>query len=840
MRKFLVIALLPFFWALPLHAQEDDSRQLINQAEQAYEIGQIEEAQNMLRGHLEGMNSTLKLRGYRLLSLCCLALDQDDEARRYASLVLKENPYYSPTAEYPPRFVDMITELRQGQIATITTASNQSESINEAPSPVTIITAEMIEELGYNKNLNQILAAYVPGMVETCPRYIGENLAMHSAYSYNQELILIMENGHRLNSREDNIGPTSYSISTEKIDHIEVLRGPASSLYGNVAVTAVVNIITRKGGEVDGIELRAGGGSHGQVKAGMIFGKRYFDLDMLIWGNLYRATGESFFIPSEETGLGIGEGDVTVGAIGPKPSYDVGIQMKYKNLQFFFNSAFSQVTSPFTMSYTFSPYTFDKYRTFNGLHPGFTTLSHHANLSYGQQVGNVYLRGTVTYDNSDLTHYQVISEPEVTALAAVLPVPQSVQQQLSGTQGISRYINGQEHTIGGKLQGDWNYIDNGTHRGLLTFGAEYSYFQLDDVRYTFGYNFTKLTTENDTIPMLGKGHESNLNGFIQLKHHWRSFILNAGLRFDYKNRYDGSKIREFSPRLALIYLQPKWNVKLSYSKAFIDAPYFYRKINLFLASMLGYTQYATELDPETLNSWQLTFGATQWIPGLDLEVNAFYNYAKDLIIPQLIEHTNTGFIDTYGLEFSAKYQRRRWSANLNATIQDVSQNKQAYTSYDYALNIPVVTANGVVAWQASRDLRLHAHIGFEGRQHYSYLNILPYGVYTSTINMWADYMMRLTEYEQTPNPDPAVIAKYEEQIDYFVTYANEIKPTLYSEDTLPARVLFDVGASYHLGNVTFTLDVKNLLNHSYRQSGMSTCLVPQRGRWFMGTVAYKF
>ncbi|MBR0259272.1 MAG: hypothetical protein IJQ49_03275, partial [Prevotella sp.] len=143
-------------------------------------------------------------------------------------------------------------------------------------------------------------------------------------------------------------------------------------------------------------------------------------------------------------------------------------------------------------------------------------------------------------------------------------------------------------------------------------------------------------------------------------------------------------------------------------------------------------------------------------------------------------------------------------------------------------------------WQASRDLRLHAHIGFEGRQHYSYLNILPYGVYTSTVNMLADYMMRLTEYVQTPNPDPAVIAKYEEQINYFVAYANEIKPTLYSEDTLPARVLFDVGASYHLGNVTFTLDVKNLLNHSYRQSGMSTCLVPQRGRWFLATIGYKF
>lgn len=840
MNKRLYLIILFFAITMTSVAQTEDERYraIYDQAEQDYSIGRIDDARRTLTANMNDFPLSLRLSAYRLLSLCELTLDNTDAAERCVQLMLDINPYYSTTLSDPQRFIDMVESLKAGRTATITTASSQAESLNEVPVPTTLITREMIQDCGA-RNLQEVLVTYVPGM-NIVDGNDDINIAMRGIYSNGQEKILIMLNGHRLNSFATNIAAPDFSMSLDKVRQIEVLRGPASSLYGGVSLTAVVNVITLPGAEVDGVEARVGAGNYGQIMGNVMFGKRYFDLDLLIWGNIYKASGESVYIPKEDTGMQMMGGDVTIGGIGPKPSYDVGIQMKYKNLQFFYNSAFSQVTSPFTMSYTFSPYTFDKYRTFNGLHPGFTTLSHHANLSYGQQVGNVYLRGTVTYDNSDLTHYQVINEPEVTSLAAVLPVPQSVQQQLSGTQGISRYINGQEHTLGGKLQGDWNYIDNGTHRGLLTFGAEYSYFQLDDVRYTFGYNFTKLTTENDTIPMLGKGHESNLNGFIQLKHHWRSFILNAGLRFDYKNRYNGSKIREFSPRLALIYLQPKWNVKLSYSKAFIDAPYFYRKINLFLASMLGYTQYATELDPETLNSWQLTFGATQWIPGLDLEVNAFYNYAKDLIIPQLIEHTNTGFIDTYGLEFSAKYQRRRWSANLNATIQDVSQNKQAYTSYDYALNIPVVTANGVVAWQASRDLRLHAHIGFEGRQHYSYLNILPYGVYTSTVNMLAGYMMRLTEYVQTPNPDPAVIAKYEEQINYFVAYANEMKPTLYSEDTLPARVLFDVGASYHLGNVTFTLDVKNLLNHSYRQSGMSTCLVPQRGRWFMASVAYKF
>ncbi|MGX8698113.1 MAG: TonB-dependent receptor domain-containing protein, partial [Prevotella sp.] len=313
-----------------------------------------------------------------------------------------------------------------------------------------------------------------------------------------------------------------------------------------------------------------------------------------------------------------------------------------RNLQFLYNATRSQIISPFTMSYTFSPYTLDKYRTLNGLAPSYATLSHHADLSYGGKVGNVWLKGTVTYDNSDLTHYQVISEPEVTAMADVLPVPEAIQQQVSGHAGITRNLNGQEHTVGGKLQGDWSYVDNDTHRGLLTFGAEYSYFELQDVRYNFGYDFTKLAVENDSIPLLGKGHESNMNGFLQLKHHWRSFILNAGLRFDYKNRYNDTKIRETSPRLALIYVQPKWNLKLSYSKAFIDAPYLYRKINLFMANFMGFTQYAEDLDPESLYSWQLTFGATQWVPGLNFEVNAFYNHARDLIVPHLIEHTNSG------------------------------------------------------------------------------------------------------------------------------------------------------------------------------------------------------
>jgi hypothetical protein len=162
-------------------------------------------------------------------------------------MLLNINPYYTSTND-PIRFEEMMNRLKLGRNSTITTASSQSESVMEAPVPVTIITREMIEMLSNNKSIGNILATYVPGLTEVCS-YAFSNISMHGVYTNGQEKILIMENGHRLNARSTNNGKLDYAISTEKIDHIEVLRGPASSLYGNVALTAVVNIITKKGSE---------------------------------------------------------------------------------------------------------------------------------------------------------------------------------------------------------------------------------------------------------------------------------------------------------------------------------------------------------------------------------------------------------------------------------------------------------------------------------------------------------------------------------------------------------------------------------------------------------------
>ena len=830
--------ILPFylFTLLPLAANaqsvEERYRAIYDEAERNYSIGRLDEARQSLKEHLKEFPISLRTSAYRILSLCCIGQDDEMEAEYYARQLLDENPYYSTTLSDPQRFIDMVESIKSGRTATITTASSQAENLNEVPVPTTLITEEMIQN-SCARNLQEVLATYVPGMsIVDCNDDI--NIAMRGIYSNGQEKILIMLNGHRLNSFATNIAAPDFSISLDKIRQIEVLRGPASSLYGGVSLTAVVNVITKQGADVDGIEATFGMGNYGQVKGSAIFGKRYFDLDLLVWGSLYKSKGESVYMPIEDTGMHMTDGDITIGGIGKKPSFDIGLQMKYKNMTLLYNTQHSQVISPLTMSYTFSPYTLDKYHTFNGVAPSFTTLSHHANLSYSQQLGNVFLKGTVTYDNSDLSHYQILNEPETSVMLDVLPISQGIKRLIDGSPGISRYINGQEHTIGGKLQGDWTYINNGTHHGQLSFGAEYSYFQLDDVQYIYGYNFCNTISTPDSILDQGKGHESNMNGFVQFKHHWRSFILNAGLRFDYKNRYDDTKIREFSPRLALIYLQPKWNLKFSYSKAFIDAPYLYRKTNRLVAFMMNLINKDDEsdiLNPETLHSFQLTLAANQWLPGLNFEVNGFYNRAHDIIYQYVAQHYNTGTYHTYGVELSADYEHRRFTAHANATWQGVSKAELFNLNFGHSLSTPDLAANAVIAWKATKNLKLRTHADFKSRQHVFYLDIINYGVY----RMWGQKVQELKEmYEE--NPIPEIKEALEEATRYEADA--EAQVPVYKE--IDSRVLFDLGATWQWRNLTFDIDVKNIFNKQYTQSGVSTGLIPQRGRWFMVTVGYKF
>ncbi|MDQ2776067.1 MAG: TonB-dependent receptor [Acidobacteriota bacterium] len=76
--------------------------------------------------------------------------------------------------------------------------------------------------------------------------------------SFGQTLLLL--NGIRMNDVQSAHYNSDFPIPLDAVDHIEVLRGSGSTLYGSDAVSGVINIITRPTTEPDPIEMRVRGG----------------------------------------------------------------------------------------------------------------------------------------------------------------------------------------------------------------------------------------------------------------------------------------------------------------------------------------------------------------------------------------------------------------------------------------------------------------------------------------------------------------------------------------------------------------------------------------------------
>ena len=813
-------------------------REVMVQAENDYRIGRIEQARDALLHDLTGFHGNLRQNALRLIALSYLARFDMEQTQKYAALMLQENPYYTPSANDPATFADIVNDIKAGMTATITTASSQAESLAEVPVPTTLITEQMIHDCG-GRNLQEVLAAYVPGMnLIDCDDDI--NIAMRGIYSNTQEKILIMLNGHRLNSHATNTAAPDFSISLEKVKQIEVLRGPASSLYGGVALTAVVNIITKQGADIDGLQARAGAGNYGQMRGNAVFGKRYFDLDMLVWGSVYRSSGERRNVVGERSGespYSMPVDDVRLGRIGTRPTYDFGMQLGWKGLQFLYDTHFSQVVAPFTMASLALSYDHDRYRTYNGLLPGFSTASRHADLSYQWSMGDVKWKAAATYDKSDLTRYQAINDEPMPTLGAAIGLPEDITAVFAQYGGISRYVNGQEQDYGAQLKGNYSYTVGDDHKGNIGFGAEYGHFQLDDIRYQIGYNFEQTFFEDPLLRNAGKGSENSGDVYVQLKHQWRSLILNAGLRYDYKDRYDNSRVNEFSPRAALILLRPKWSARLSYSKSFVDAPYIYRKANLLSTLMSGaQASEAGSLSPERVHSLQLSFAGTNWVRGLNFEVNGFYNRANNLIMTHIIDYENVSKNQTCGVELMASYEPLRtlschfnltWTKTFKSNLMglDLPNELKEYYSADIDANnnTPALRSNLVLSWQATKRFRLHTHLLFESKQ-------TSYNTDLVKLIQASNGIQIATEYYNQGDM---------EQATNYGLQAIEAMQHIIMQKDMPARAIINMGGQYTVGPVMLGLDINNLLGTHYYRSGMNTNLIPQQGRWFLASVGIR-
>ena len=815
------------------HAQDDTKmREIYTQAENDFQIGRIEQARNTLLQHLKSFQGNERQNALRLIALSYLEEFDTEQTEKYATLMLQDNPYYTVSPQDPLEFADIINNIKNGMVVTVTTASNMSESLDEVPVPTTLITEEMIRDCG-GRNLQEVLAAYVPGMhIIDCNDDI--NIAMRGIFSATQEKILIMLNGHRLNSHLTNTAAPDFSISLEKVKQIEVLRGPASSLYGGVALTGVVNIITKQGSEVDGVEIKGGIGNYGQLRGDFVIGKRYFDLDVLAWASVYASRGENRTVSEEHRGY-TSQGDTIydarIGRVGNLPNYDLGFQLNMKGWRLLYDTHFSQIVAPYTLNTMSATYNRDRYREYNGIKPSFATSSHHAELSYSHQAGPLNLTYAASFDKGDITRYQVISESAQPGLSFLW---NKGAGNLAKYDGLSRYFNGQEQNYGLQFKGGYNYTLGTTHKGTLMLGAEYSHLHFYGMHSHFGYDYDYETSDFPEMRDWSLGHENSANVAFQLKHQWRSLILNAGVRYDHKHRIDNTYVNEWSPRIALILLRPTWNAKLSYSKAFVDFPYIYPVEDMLWHILYGFnSKYSNSLQPERMHSWQLSVAGNNRARSLNVEANFFYNRASDLIVSYLYNYyTNDSYNHAIGLELKGSYHHPRFTADLNLTwthtlksqlLHNVIEEDDPASGANKNNNTPAIVANGVLTWKVMPRLRLHTHILFESRQN-------SYFYDSRNFVMMYNYVVKAEEAEAAG--DMETLEKCVRMIDELGSHLNQ-------NIEMPARCIVNLGGEYTLGPVTIGLNIHNLLNTHYERSGFNTNLVPQQGRWFLATVGVK-
>lgn len=800
MRTLTVIILFSLFPHI-LQAQGLSGKDRYIAAETAYRDGRIREAVSLLQDGEGEYDESLRPNVCRLYALCHLALDDTEKTEKYVRMLLKYMPYYAISLDDPIRFVDMVKKYRISQ-STVVTASQQLETLEEVPVPVTLITEEMIRAIGSN-NLKEVLTTYVPGI--TAVEGNSElNLAMHGVYSSVQQKILIMLNGHRLNSRATNAQAPDYSISLDKVKQIEVLRGPASSLYGNAALTAVVNIITKNGHDVDGISVRTGIGSFGTYKADLLAGKSGANMNFLSWASVYSSEGEKIHYTESSTGVWRYyplNGNIYINGFNRKPVYDIGCITQWDgHWKLYFNIQHAKMQPVYSYVAVKAPYSYEKYRRINGEKPGNSRTTLRGELQYNRQWSKWSLDATLYADMERQMNYEADGDSLPDGFF-IIPPEDEVLDSLAAKRGFFQMVGWNDYAYGINVKSGRSYsVGNAGHGNLLA-GCQLENYTMLSSDAHVGDNYDRIAvTLSEHNSQIRSGNELSFSAFAQIKHYLTSrFIANIGLRYDYKRRFNGKKLHAFSPRAAFIYKTGRLSLKACYARSFVDAPYFNR------ASTVASYRGSENLAPEYMDAIQLC--ATWLIPSshLEYDCNLYYNSLDGLIYYDRAAasghendpvYSNAGSLNLFGVENSFSYTPPGARIFLNLTWQSVLHSRNYLVNDNRVDGIPAVTVNLV----ASKRV-------FDSSRH----------------SLWVN----------------ADLSCYTRQS----IHASAFRDGKFLEDDnypIKGSALLGIGLCYRFLKLEHCLTCKNVFNTRYTRASSYNIDVPQQGRHLMWTVRYSF
>ncbi|KJV05865.1 TonB-dependent receptor plug domain-containing protein [Methylocucumis oryzae] len=458
----------------------------------------------------------------------------------------------------------MLTEFTDEQallfseLPSVLTASRHEQPIAKAPAAVDIITAEQIKRYGW-RTMAAILGS-LPGFLSTYDRaynHVGVR-GFAPPGDYNTRILVLID-GHRVNeSLQDYAGlGRDFLVDIENIERVEVVRGPASALYGSNALFAVVNVITQRGRDLQGVRLAGELAYYDAYQGQASLGKKFSNgIEALLSASHYYSDGhEQLHFPGFGDAYNLDTEEVQR-FTGKFSWQDFTLSGSWLNRQKYLPTGTTGTTfgDPGTYYHDRRAYADLNY--------------HHVFTGDWDVTGRLFWDG---YEFDDDLPYHVSSSQRI----------------------VNRdYWQGQ--WFGSEVLVSHTFFD--AHR--ITLGSE------------FRYNYQQVMSNSDENPytLYADNHQSSSIVGVYLQDEWTllsNLSLQAGGRWDHYDSFGDT----VNPRLGLIY-QPtsSTTLKLLYGRAF-RSPNAFESSYTCCQSSVPWIGNAN-LQPEKIETFEVVLGAT--------------------------------------------------------------------------------------------------------------------------------------------------------------------------------------------------------------------------------------
>lgn len=503
----------------------------------------------------------------------------------------------------------------------VVTATKYETSIKDVPSSMTVITGEELAAQNLPNGdiadaLRSISGITLRRAYAPFPGYINIRGATSDG-------TVVLINGVPTNWE------ITQAIPPENVERVEIMRGPASALYGANATGGVVNIITKEGGE--GIESNVGGG-YGTFNTWRINGASDGTIDKFHYSlAAYKEASDGANIVKNNVSPGIHmieDCSYAKWAASLTASYDLPEKGKLSFLYNFFHDDYTRgrpnvggdwdrnfttlmLDQPFGDMFFFKGYVGFRYDDLLHLYDKGGTnyqLNQKRDMIYSEVPVELELTTRLGYGNS-LT-------------AGFFANHQDTDQQYKKPSGLSIGDNKYKvRTLAGYLQDVWKPIDP----LAVTLGLRFDHWENYDNQF---YNFKTPNpadrTESSWSPKLGARY--NFPDTTAIWANYATGYLPPTPEQLYDDRTSGGNPRQPNP----------------------------------------------DLEPETTRSWEL--GMERWFAKqFQAKVAGFYSYTDDKIISwfnasNIWINENIGRSKSYGVEVDFLYRlNQNWSFTANYT-----------------------------------------------------------------------------------------------------------------------------------------------------------------------------